>query len=90
MVVSPLLPVNERWVHNRGLFTRTGAVSRTVQYRSQEQEATKSGIFCLTSSLIQDCVCNSTSSFGIYFSAIVYVRDRAWFVRLYGEIIPEL
>ena len=20
----------------------------------------------------------------------IYVRDRAWFVRLYGEIIPEL
>ena len=24
------------------------------------------------------------------FNSVLYVRDRAWFVRLYGEIIPEL
>ena len=25
-----------------------------------------------------------------YLWIVVQVRDRAWFVRLYGEIIPEL
>ena len=28
--------------------------------------------------------------FSLDVANLSYVRDRAWFVRLYGEIIPEL